>query len=268
MSAEPATRERIDLPIEGMSCAACASRIERSLNRLDGVEASVNYATERASVRFDPEKVGTTDLVDAVEAAGYHAVAPGQGDDHAHADDTRRLGLRALVAAVLSLPVLLVSMVPALQFDYWQWVALAFATPVVFWAGLPFHLAAWKSLRHRAATMDTLISIGTLAAWGWSVVALCFLGAGTIGLKMPFELVLSRQAGSDRIYLEVASVVTTFILAGRYFEARARRRSGCRAARAARARREGRGRARCERGRAPHPDRPAGRRRSLRRASG
>jgi Cu+-exporting ATPase len=226
VSAEPATRERVDLPIEGMSCAACATRIERSLNKLDGVEASVNYATERASVRFDPAKVGTPDLVEAVEAAGYHAVVPGHGDADDRAAHARVLGLRVLGAALLSLPVLLVSMIPALQFDYWQWGALALATPVVFWAGLPFHLAAWKSLRHRAATMDTLISIGTLAAWGWSVVALCFLGAGTVGMKMPFELVLSRQAASDRIYLEVASVVTTFILAGRYFEARARRRSG------------------------------------------
>ena len=134
--------------------------------------------------------------------------------------------MRALVAALLSLPVLLISTIPALQFDYWQWVALALATPVVLWAGLPFHVAAWRSLRHGAATMDTLISVGTLAAWGWSVVALCFLGAGDVGLQMPFELVLSRQASSDRIYLEVASVVTTFVLAGRYFEARARRRSG------------------------------------------
>jgi P-type Cu+ transporter len=222
MGAAPVSRERIDLPIEGMSCAACASRIERTLNKLDGVEASVNYATERASIHFDPGKVGTSDLVGAVEAAGYHAVAPAAE----RADRTGALGMRVLVAATLSLPVLLISMIPALQFDYWQWVALALATPVVFWAGLPFHRAAWKNLRHRAATMDTLISIGTLAAWGWSIVALCFLGAGKVGLRMPFELVLSRQSSSDRIYLEVASIVTTFILAGRYFEARARRRSG------------------------------------------
>ncbi len=130
------------------------------------------------------------------------------------------------MAATLSVPVLLLSMLPALQFRGWQWVALALATPVVLWAGLPFHRAAWRNLRHRTATMDTLISIGTLAAFGWSLVALCFLGAGRIGLRMPFELVLSRSAPSDRIYLEVASVVTTFILAGRTFEARAKRRSG------------------------------------------
>jgi Cu+-exporting ATPase len=226
MSTETPARERVDLPIEGMSCAACASRIERTLNKLDGVEASVNYATERATVRFDPVKVAATDLVGAVEAAGYHAVVPTPDDAAERIDPSNGLRTRLVVAAVLSLPVLLTSALPALQFDYWQWLALALATPVVFWAGQPVHVAAWKSLRHGAATMDTLISIGTLAAWGWSVVALCFLGAGRVGLRMPFELVLSRQASSDRLYLEVASIVTTFILAGRFFESRARRRSG------------------------------------------
>jgi Cu+-exporting ATPase len=220
---ETSRRERIDLPIEGMSCAACASRIERTLNKLDGVEASVNFATERATVHFDPATVATPDLVGAVAAAGYHAVVSGAADSSRALDELRP---PLLVATVLSLPVLVISTVPALQFDYWQWVALALATPVVLWAGRSFHVAAWKSLRHGAATMDTLISIGTLAAWGWSVVALCFLGAGRIGLRMPFELVLSQHASSDRIYLEVASVVTTFILAGRFFEGRARRRSG------------------------------------------
>jgi Cu+-exporting ATPase len=208
-----------------MSCAACASRIERTLNKLDGVEASVNFATEKATVHFDPAVVGTLDLVGAVEAAGYRAVAP-DPDGNGEGGKVDDLRTRLLVAAALSLPVLLVSTIPALQFDYWQWVALALSTPVVLWAGKPFHVGAFKSLRHGAATMDTLVSIGTLAAWGWSVVALCFLGAGRIGLRMPFELVLSRQASSDRLYLEVASVVTTFILAGRYFEGRARRRSG------------------------------------------
>jgi P-type Cu+ transporter len=226
VSTETPARERVDLPIEGMSCAACASRIERTLNKLDGVEASVNYATERATVRFDPVKVAATDLVGAVEAAGYHAFVPSTDDAAERIDPSNGLRTRLVVAAALSLPVLLISMVPALQFDYWQWLALALATPVVFWAGQPFHIAAWRNLRRGAATMDTLISIGTLAAWAWSVVALCFLGAGRIGLRMPFELVLSRQASSDRIYLEVASIVTTFILAGRFFESRARRRSG------------------------------------------
>jgi Cu+-exporting ATPase len=213
------TTERIDLPIDGMSCAACASKIERTLNSLEGVEATVNYATEQATVRFDPVTVAPGDLVGAVEAAGYHARVPAL-------DPAAALRTRVLIAATLSLPVLLVSMIPSLQFEYWQWVALLLATPVVLWAGWPFHRAAWQGLRHGAATMDTLISLGTLAAWGWSVVALCFLGAGRPGMRMPFDVVLSRSSSNDRIYLEVASVVTTFILAGRYFEARARRRSG------------------------------------------
>ena len=134
--------------------------------------------------------------------------------------------LRLVVAAVLSVPVLALAMVPALQFDYWQWLSLVLATPVVWWAGWRFHRGAWQNLRHRAATMDTLISLGTVTAWGWSVVALCFLGAGSVDARMPFELVTSRDAGSDTIYFEVAAVVTTFMLLGRYLELRARRRSG------------------------------------------
>jgi P-type Cu+ transporter len=215
---------RLDLPIEGMSCAACATRVERALNELDGVEATVNYATERATVHFDPVRVDALALVGAVESIGYHATVP--GEVAAAGDGAGALAPRVAVAVGLSLPVLLVSMISSLQFDYWQWLALALATPVVLWAGLPFHRAAWRSLRHRALTMDTLISLGTLAAFGWSLVALCFLGAGRSSMRMPFDLVLSRSAPGDRIYLEVASVVTTFILAGRYLEARARRRSG------------------------------------------
>ncbi|MEO9175645.1 MAG: heavy metal translocating P-type ATPase, partial [Gaiellales bacterium] len=224
MSTTTPPTARVDLPIEGMSCAACASRIERTLNELDGVQATVNYATERATVRFDPAVIDTEALVDAVESAGYHAAMPDAPDRSG--DGAASLGRRTAIAAALSLPVLLVSMISSLQFDYWQWIALALATPVVLWAGLPFHRAAWRSLRHRALTMDTLISLGTLSALGWSLVALCFLGAGRTGMRMPFELVLSRSAPGDRIYLEVASVVTTFILTGRYLEARARRRSG------------------------------------------
>jgi Cu+-exporting ATPase len=224
MSAAPRTSERIDLPIEGMSCAACASRVERSLNGLDGVEATVNFATERATVHFDPHTVSTPALVEAVEAAGYHAVVPGETADGPAGPS--REHARVLVAALLSLPVLLLSTVPALQFDYWQWVVLALAAPVVLWAGWPFHRSAWQSARHRAVGMDTLISMGTLAAFGWSLVALVFLGAGDRDMRMHFELVLSRSSPSDRIYLEVASVVTTFILAGRYLEDRAKRRSG------------------------------------------
>jgi len=201
----PGTRpgpERLELPISGMTCASCAARVEKGLNRLDGVEASVNYATETASVAFDPGRIVPESLVEAIEQAGYGALLP-------EPDPTAPLRRRLVVSAVLSLPVLLMSMIPALQFDGWQWLALALATPVVFWGGQPFHRAAWANLRHGAATMDTLISLGTLAAWGWSLVVLVVLGAG-----------------DDHVYLEVASVVTTFLLAGRYFEVRAKRRAG------------------------------------------
>jgi len=236
MSTEaPTTTERIELPLEGMTCSSCVNRIERKLNRLDGVQATVNYATEKAAVQFDPARVSTDDLVGAVEAAGYRARLPqpagasGEGDSggiDVEDQQVRDLRARLIVAAVLSLPLLAISMIPALQFDYWQWLALQLATPVVFWAGWSFHRAAWQNLKHGAATMDTLISAGTLAAWGWSVVALFFLGAGMPGMEMPMELVLDRGAGTAHIYLEVAGVVTTLILAGRYFEARAKRRAG------------------------------------------
>jgi Cu+-exporting ATPase len=217
----------IDLPIEGMTCAACASRIERRLNKLDGVTASVNYATEQAAVEYDPAQATPETLVEAVEAVGYHARLPEEETAAAdRADPTAALRRRLLLASVLSLPVLLLGMVPALQFTHWQWLALQLATPVVLWAGWPFHVAAWKNLRQAAATMDTLVSLGTLSAWGWSVVALFFLDAGTEGMKMPFELTPSRTGSGEQIYLEVAAVVVTFLLAGRYFEARAKRSAG------------------------------------------
>ena len=221
-----ATPAHLDLPIEGMTCAGCAARIERTLNDLDGVSASVNYATEQAAVDYDPAVVTPDDLVHAVEGIGYSAHLPGAADEPVADDPTAGLRRRLIFAAALSLPVLLMAMIPALQFRYWQWLSLELATPVVLWAGWPFHVAAWKNLRHGAATMDTLISVGTLAAWGWSVVALFFLDAGETGTKMHFDLVPSQTAGSDQIYLEVASVVVTFMLAGRYFEARAKRKAG------------------------------------------
>lgn len=221
-----AAPDRIELPIEGMTCASCASRIERKLNKLDGVTASVNYATEKATVEFDPARVSPDALVDAVEQVGYSAHLPESEPVTAEDDPTASLRRRLIFSAALSLPVLLMGMIPALQFTNWQWLALELATPVVLWGGWPFHVAAWKNLRHAAATMDTLISLGTLAAWGWSVVALFFLDAGVAGMKMPFELTPSRSGSSDQIYLEVASVVVTFLLAGRYFEARAKRRAG------------------------------------------
>ncbi len=210
-----------------MSCASCAARVEKTLNQLDGVTASVNYATERATVSFDPVAVEPQQLVEAVEQAGYHAELPAaDGRDIDNEDPTVALRRRLVVAVTLSVPVLLMSMVPGLQFDYWQWLALALASPVVLWAGWTFHAGAAKSLRHGQATMDTLISAGTLAAWGWSVVALVFQDAGAPDMRMAFEFVADREDAMDQIYFEVASVVTTFILAGRYFEARAKRRAG------------------------------------------
>ncbi len=219
----------VELPITGMTCASCAMRIEKRLNRLDGVEATVNYATETASVAYDPASVAPDSLLDAVEQAGYQAQLPGAVDPVGGAgepDETAVLRQRLVVSALLSVPVLLMSMIPPLQFDNWQWLALMLATPVVLWGGWPFHRAAWVNLRHGAATMDTLISVGTLAAWGWSLVALFFLGAGDPAMRMPFDLVIQPGAAADHIYLEVAAVVTTLILAGRYFEVRAKRRAG------------------------------------------
>jgi Cu+-exporting ATPase len=227
-STKEAGRARIEIPIEGMTCSSCANRVEKSLNGLDGVEASVNFATERATVRFDSGLVEPEQLVTAVEQVGYAAELPQEeAEEAAEAPDpTADLRRRLIVSAALSLPVLLLSMIEPLQFRNWQWLVLQLAVPVVVWAGWPFHRAAWQNLRHGAATMDTLISLGTLSALGWSVVALFFLDAGTPGMTMPFELLTDRGAASDHIYLEVAAVVTTFILAGRYFEARAKRRAG------------------------------------------
>jgi Cu+-exporting ATPase len=217
--------DRIDLPIQGMSCAACASHVEKELNKLAGVTASVNFATERATIAFDRAHASPDALVAAVEQAGYAARLPQAGLVE-EGDPSAPLRRRLVVSAALSLPVLLMAMIPALQFTYWQWLSLALATPVVLWGGWPFHVAAWKSLRHGMATMDTLISLGTLAAWTWSVVALVFLDAGAAGMTMPFRVTPTRSGSTDQIYLEVASVVVTFMLAGRYFEIRAKRRAG------------------------------------------
>jgi len=219
----------LDLPITGMTCASCATRVEKKLNKLDGVSASVNYATERASVTYE-EGVAPEAVVSAVEAAGYGAAlpaAPGQTSADAPAEDpARALRDRLVVSAALSLPLLVISMVPALQFENWQWLAWNLATPVVLWAGWPFHRAAWQTARHATASMDTLVSIGTLSAYTASVVALFFGGAGEPGMTMGFDLVPDRAAGFDEVYFEVAAVVTTFLLAGRFFEARAKRRAG------------------------------------------
>jgi Cu+-exporting ATPase len=220
--------DHVELPITGMTCASCANRIERKLNKLEGVTASVNYATEKATVDYDAAAVAPEQLVAAVEAAGYQAVLPSAdaAEPDTEDDPTEPLRRRLLVSAVLALPVLLVSMIPALQFDNWQWLALQLATPVVVWGAWPLHRAAWANLKHGAATMDTLISVGTLTAWLWSLYALFLGDAGTTGMKMPFDLWPDPNAGGDHLYLEVAAAVTVFILAGRYFEARAKRRAG------------------------------------------
>jgi Cu+-exporting ATPase len=222
----------VDLVIEGMTCASCAARIEKRLNKLDGVTASVNYATEQAKVHV-PDGITADDLIAQVESAGYSAHLPvtaaaadAGGDVVAEPDETAVLRQRLLASALLAAPVVLLAMVPALQFDAWQWLSLTLAAPVVTWGAWPFHRAAWVNLRHATATMDTLISVGVLAALGWSLYAL-FLGtAGEIGMTHGFSWTAERGAGDSQIYLEVAAGVTTFILAGRYFEARAKRRSG------------------------------------------
>ncbi|MDQ4089114.1 MAG: heavy metal translocating P-type ATPase [Actinomycetota bacterium] len=226
------TATRVELEIGGMTCASCAARIEKRLNRLDGVTATVNYATEHATVEI-PEGTAPADVIAAVEAAGYTAAVPrveaveavdGAGGEPP--DETAPLRQRLLISLALSVPVILMAMVPALQFESWQWLSLTLAAPVVVWGAFPFHRAAWVNLRHGTATMDTLISLGTLAAFAWSVYALFWGHAGMPGMKMPFDLTVSRGSGTHEIYLEVAAGVTVFILAGRYFEARAKRRSG------------------------------------------
>ncbi|WP_066898718.1 heavy metal translocating P-type ATPase [Mycolicibacterium houstonense] len=219
--------EHVELAIGGMTCASCATRIERKLNKLDGVTATVNFATEKATVDIAGE-VSPEQLIEAVETAGYTAHLPTAEpqENNAEDDPTAALRTRLIVAAVLTIPVVAMAMVPALQFTNWQWLSLTLAAPVVVWGALPFHRAAWTNLRHGTATMDTLISMGTIAAFGWSLYALFFGSAGTPGMTHPFSLSISHTDGTGNIYLEVAAGVTTFILAGRYFEARSKRRAG------------------------------------------
>ncbi|MBO3737707.1 heavy metal translocating P-type ATPase [Actinoplanes flavus] len=229
----PVAPNQIELAIGGMTCASCAARIEKKLNRMDGVVATVNYATEKASVAY-PDGVSAEDLIATVEKTGYTAKLPPPpqqpGDDPAEqtqpVDELQTLRTRLFTSIVLSVPVVLLAMVPAWQFTYWQWLSLTLAAPVVVWGGLPFHKAAWTNLRHGAATMDTLISMGTIAAFGWSLWALFFGTAGIPGMTHPFSLDIGTTAGAGAIYLEAAAGVTTFILAGRYFEARSKRRAG------------------------------------------
>jgi Cu+-exporting ATPase len=220
-STDALAEDRVELQIEGMTCASCANRIERKLNKLDGVTATVNYATEKASVVRSAE-VTREELVAAVEAAGYGVLDPAAAVEA----QTLSPGRRVAIAAVLTLPVVLLAMVPLLQFPGWQWVSLALATPVVLWAGWPFHRAAVVNLRHATSTMDTLVSLGTLAAYGWSVFALVLGTAGEIGMVHEFSLVPRRTGGAGDIYLEAAAGVTTFLLAGRWLESRAKRHAG------------------------------------------
>ncbi len=218
----------VELEITGMTCASCANRIERKLNKLAGVTATVNYATEKARVAF-PSSISQDELIATVAAAGYTAAPPSVIADASGADPvdpTRSLRDRLIVSTLLGVPVLLLSMIPPLQFTNWQWLSLALASPVVVWGALPFHRATWTNARHGAATMDTLISLGTGSAYLWSLYALFLGDAGRPGMTMDFAFTIARGSGSDEIYLEVASLVTVFLLAGRYFEARAKRRSG------------------------------------------
>jgi Cu+-exporting ATPase len=227
-SSAPLPLEHLDLELTGMTCAACANRIEKKLNRLEGVTATVNYATEKANVSFAAGAVSAEALIATVESIGYGAALPAPaGDDRPDAAAARlqELRRRLVVAIALGLPVLLLSMVPALQFRGWQWVALVLATPVAAWSAWPFHVTAWKNLRQAEASMDTLVSVGVLASYGWSLYALIATSAGDLGATMPMSLVPQR-GDSHHLYFEVASTTVALILAGRWFEARAKRRAG------------------------------------------
>ncbi|MFE4945434.1 heavy metal translocating P-type ATPase [Streptomyces sp. NPDC056641] len=234
------TAAEVELMIGGMTCASCAARIEKKLNRMDGVEATVNYATEKAKVSYQGQDVAVEDLIATVEATGYTATRPAPAPVRTDADtvgapdatDPDRdpadvtLRQRLTTAVILSVPVIAMAMIPALQFEYWQWLSLTLAAPVVIYAAWPFHRAAWANARHGAATMDTLISVGVSAAFLWSLWALFFGHAGMPGMTHPFELTVARTDGASNIYLEAAAGVTAFILAGRYFEARSKRKAG------------------------------------------
>ncbi|MFF4871407.1 heavy metal translocating P-type ATPase [Streptomyces sp. NPDC000961] len=240
---EDTPAQTVDLAITGMTCASCAARIERKLNKMPGVSATVNFATGSARVGY-PQDLTAQDLIATVKATGYGASlptppaatgagpegGPAAGDEPGgeEARHVRALRDRLIVSAALTVPVVMLSMIPALQFRFWQWLAFALASPVALWGAWPFHRAAALNLRHRAATMDTLVSLGVLAAWLWSVYALFLGGAGEPGMRMTVSLLprSGEHAGQAEVYLEVAAALTAFILAGRYFEARARRRAG------------------------------------------
>ncbi|WP_182358802.1 heavy metal translocating P-type ATPase [Tomitella gaofuii] len=233
---DDAPRVGIDLDIGGMTCASCAMRIEKKLGRLDGIEASVNYATEKAKVTM-PEGFDPQELIRVVEKTGYTAELPKPAEPEREApsdgpaeepEDRELITLRQRLigSVVLSVPVIALAMIPPLQFDNWQWLSLTLAAPVIVWSAYPFHKAAWTNLRHGAATMDTLVSVGTLAAFVWSLYALFFGTAGMNGMRHGFTFTASAGDGAGNIYLEVAAGVTMFVLAGRYFEKRAKHRAG------------------------------------------
>ncbi|MFF5531805.1 heavy metal translocating P-type ATPase [Streptomyces cinerochromogenes] len=232
-AADAGTTSEVELLIGGMTCASCAARVEKKLNRMDGVSATVNFATEKAKVTY-AGGVQVADLIATVEKTGYTAEEPPPPEPAPEAEpetpapdaELGALRHRLLVSALLAAPVVLLAMIPALQFDNWQWLSLTLAAPVVVWGGAPFHRAAWTNLRHGAATMDTLVSVGTLAAFGWSLWALFFGDAGMPGMHDAFRLTVSRTDGASTIYLEVASGVVALILLGRYLEARSKRRAG------------------------------------------
>jgi len=235
LSAGAGAGSGIELEIGGMTCASCANRIERKLNKLDGVQATVNYATEKAKVTV-PEGYDPALLIAEVEKTGYTALLPApktseraghsSADDADHDPELTSLRQRLIGSIVLTVPVIAMAMIPALQFTYWQWASLALAAPVIVWAAWPFHKAAWTNLKHGAATMDTLISMGTSVALLWSVYALFFGTAGVPGMTHPFEFTIAPSDGAANIYLEVGAGVTMFILAGRYFEKRSKRQAG------------------------------------------
>ncbi len=243
----------LDLDLTGMTCASCANRVEKKLNRLDGVDATVNFALHRARVAYDPDQADVDDLVDAVRSAGYDAApapSPDHGagahempehdaadehsmaaHDHGPTDDAGVTALRnrLLICAALATPVVAIAMVPALQFRNWQWLLLTLASPVAIWGAWPFHRAAWNAARHGTTSMDTLVSVGVLAAYTYSVVALFFGEAGSphmADMQMSTSLFSAPTGGLDHTYLEVAAAVPTFILLGRYLEARAKRSAG------------------------------------------
>ncbi|MGX1811986.1 heavy metal translocating P-type ATPase [Nocardia sp. NPDC055321] len=228
----PAPARSIELEIGGMTCASCASRIEKKLNRIDGVTATVNYATEKAKVSF-PDSVTADDLIAKVEDTGYTAavhspepVKPDAPEADSAPTATQQLRHRLLVSLALAIPVVAMAMIPALQFTNWQWLSLTLTAPIVVWGGAQFHRAAWVNAKHGAATMDTLISLGTAAAFGWSVYALFFGDAGMAGMTHPFTLTIARGDSSSALYFEVAATLITAILAGRYFETRSKEKAG------------------------------------------